>query len=177
MPPVSPILKRPSVFLKDCSKRYERFCQQHRYHTKGAHKCHWGSRMLKRLVETSGSKRSKGKRISPGQQQLPFAFDCRLNQIPEILKQIVEIRIASGKSDGCLIETGSGFIGRITSSFELKYRFDSLSAYGHKTMLIFSDEVICDISWCQWGGVGISCYFERFSTHINNKPTVKRQYK
>ena len=62
--------------LSGCSKRYERFCQQYCHHTKGAPKCHWGSRMLKRLVETG---RSKSKRISPGQQSLPFAFDCRLN--------------------------------------------------------------------------------------------------
>ena len=33
--------------LKDCSKRYERFCQKYRHHAKGAPKCHWGSRMLK----------------------------------------------------------------------------------------------------------------------------------
>ena len=44
---------------------------------------HWGSRMLKRLVEKGRSSQSKKKRVSPGQQQLPFAFDVRLNQIPE----------------------------------------------------------------------------------------------
>ena len=68
-----------ALTLKGCSKRYERFCQQHRHHAKGAPKCHWGSRMLKRLVETSGNSRSKKKRISPGQQHLLFAFDLRLN--------------------------------------------------------------------------------------------------
>ena len=36
--------------------------------------------MLKRLVETSESKK---KRVSPGQQQLPFAFDFRLIQTPD----------------------------------------------------------------------------------------------
>jgi hypothetical protein len=66
--------------LKDCSKRYERFCQQYRHHAKGAQKCHWGSRMLKRLVENG---KSKSKWVSPGQQQLPFAFDISLNQIPD----------------------------------------------------------------------------------------------
>jgi hypothetical protein len=35
-------------------------------------KCHWGSRMLKRLVGTKGSHRSMSKRVSPGQRQLPF---------------------------------------------------------------------------------------------------------
>ena len=44
--------------LQGCSKRYERFCQKYRHHSKGATKCHWGSRMLKRLVETSGSKKN-----------------------------------------------------------------------------------------------------------------------
>jgi putative transposase len=85
--------------LKGCSKRYERFCQQYRHHSKGAPKCHWGSRMLKRLVETSSS-RSKRKRISPGQQQLPFAFDLRLNQIPDEWQQIaVRFRRANGIRD------------------------------------------------------------------------------
>jgi hypothetical protein len=31
---------------------------------------------------------NRGKRISPGQQQLPFAFDIRLNQIPDDWHQI-----------------------------------------------------------------------------------------
>ncbi|MCP9807572.1 hypothetical protein KBY71_13730 [Cyanobium sp. T1B-Tous] len=84
--------------LKDCSKRYERFCKKYRHHAKAAPKCHWGSRMLKRLVETSGS--SKGKRISPGQQQLPFAFDLRLSQIPDDWNQIaVRFRRANGIRD------------------------------------------------------------------------------
>jgi putative transposase len=76
--------------LRGCSKRYERLCQKYRHHSKGAPKCHWGSRMLKRLVETSGggSKRSKSKRISPGQPQVPFAFDLRLTQIPDNWRQI-----------------------------------------------------------------------------------------
>jgi hypothetical protein len=43
--------------------------------------------MLKRLVEKCRSS-NRGKRISPGQQQLPFAFDIRLNQIPEKWHQI-----------------------------------------------------------------------------------------
>jgi hypothetical protein len=49
--------------LKGCSKRNERFCQKYRHHAKGAPKCHWGSRMLKRLVVKG---RSKSKRVSPG---------------------------------------------------------------------------------------------------------------
>ena len=84
--------------LKGCSKRYERFCQRYRHQAKGAPNCHWGSRMLKRLVETSGSKK---KRISPGQTQLPFPFDCRLNQIPDDWHQIlVGFRRANGIRDG-----------------------------------------------------------------------------
>jgi putative transposase len=78
-------------------KLYERFCQQYRPHAKGAPKCHWGSRMLKRLVVISGSSRSKKKRISPRQQQLPFAFDLRLNRIPEERQQeAVRFRRANG---------------------------------------------------------------------------------
>ena len=76
---------------------HERFCPQYRHSSKGPHKCHWGSRMLQRLVETSGSSRSKKKRLSPGQIQLPFAFDCRLNKIPEEWHQIaVRFRRANG---------------------------------------------------------------------------------
>jgi hypothetical protein len=71
--------------LKESSKRYERFYQQNRHHGKRAPKCHWGSRMLKRVVETSGSKK---RRISPRQTQLPFALGCRLNQIPKEWHQI-----------------------------------------------------------------------------------------
>jgi len=69
-------------------------------HAKGAPKYHWGSKMLKRLVE-KGRGSSKSKRISPGQQQLPFAFDIRLNQIPDDWQQIaVRFRRANGIRDG-----------------------------------------------------------------------------
>jgi putative transposase len=86
--------------LKGCSRRYERFCQQYRHHLKGAPKCHRVSRMLKRLVETSFNS-GKKKRVSPGQQQLPFAFDCHLNQIPDDWHQIaVRFRRANGIRDG-----------------------------------------------------------------------------
>jgi putative transposase len=84
--------------LKDCSKRYERFCKKYRHHIKGTPKCHWRSRMLKRLVETS---RSKRKRVSPEQQQLPFAFDYRLNQSTDDWQQItVRFRRVNGIRDG-----------------------------------------------------------------------------
>jgi hypothetical protein len=54
--------------------------------------------MLKRLVEKGSSKK---KRVSPGQQQLPFVFDCRLNQIPDDWHQIaVRFRRANGIRDG-----------------------------------------------------------------------------
>jgi putative transposase len=57
--------------------------------------------MLKMLVETSGNSRNKRKRVSPGQMQLPFAFDLRLNQIPEERRQIsVRLRRANGIRDG-----------------------------------------------------------------------------
>jgi hypothetical protein len=49
--------------LSGCSKRYESFCQKYRHHVKGAPKCHWGSRMLKRLVEKGSTKK---KRVTPG---------------------------------------------------------------------------------------------------------------
>ncbi|ABM77095.1 MULTISPECIES: hypothetical protein [Prochlorococcus] len=81
---MAPILKL-SASLDGCAKRYERFCQRYRHKSKGAPKCHWGSRRLKRLVSHSRTK-SKQKRVSPGQQLLPFAFDIRLNQIPIVLR-------------------------------------------------------------------------------------------
>ena len=86
--------------LKGCSRRYARFCQYYRHKGKGGSRCHWGSRMLKRLVETNRSARSKKNRVSPGQQKLPFAFDVRLNQIPEDWHQIaVRFRRTNGIRD------------------------------------------------------------------------------
>ena len=87
--------------LKGCSRRYERFCQKYCHYAKRGAKCHWGSRMLKRLVQSSRSSRNKRNRISPGQQKLPFAFDVRLNQIPEEWHQVaVRFRKANGIRDG-----------------------------------------------------------------------------
>jgi len=40
-----------------------RYFHKYRHHAKGASKCHWGSRMLKRLVESSRSNSNKKKRI------------------------------------------------------------------------------------------------------------------
>ncbi len=56
--------------------RHERFCQLYRYYSEASRKCYWGGRLLKRLVSHS-STRSKEKRISPGQQRLPWAWDIR----------------------------------------------------------------------------------------------------
>ena len=87
--------------LKGCSRRYARFCQSYRHKSKGGSRCHWGSRMLKRLVEKGRSSQSRKSRVSPGQQKLPFAFDIRLNQIPEKWHQIaVRFRRANGIRDG-----------------------------------------------------------------------------
>ena len=89
-----------STTLDECAKRYERFCQRYRHHAKASPKCHWGSRMLKRLV-SSARTRSKKKRVSPGQQRLPWAWDVRLNQIPEDWHQVaVKFRRANGIRDG-----------------------------------------------------------------------------
>ncbi len=56
--------------------------------------------MLKRLV-SSARTRSKKKKISPGQQRLPWDWDVRLNQIPEEWQQIaVKFRRANGIRDG-----------------------------------------------------------------------------
>jgi len=69
-------------------------------HAKAVPNCHWGSRMLKRLVSHSRA-RSKKKRVSPGQQRLPWAWDVRLNQIPDEWHQVaVKFRRANGIRDG-----------------------------------------------------------------------------
>lgn len=87
--------------LKECPKRYERVLPALSPSRQGTPKCHWGSRTLKRLVETRGGQRSKRKRLSSGQQQLPFASDCHLNQIPEEWHQFaVSFRRANGIRDG-----------------------------------------------------------------------------
>ena len=54
--------------------------------------------MLKRLVEKGSSNK---KRVSPGQMQLPFAFDLRLNQILDDWQQMAKrFRLANGICDG-----------------------------------------------------------------------------
>lgn len=47
---------------------HEWFCQNYRYKVKGGSRCRWGSRTMKRLVETGKSSQSKKNRISPDQQ-------------------------------------------------------------------------------------------------------------
>ena len=83
----SPAFLKLSASMDGCAKRYERFCQRYRHHSKAAPKCHWGSGMLKRLVSNARTRRDK-KRISPGQVHLPFAFDIRLNQNPDEWRQL-----------------------------------------------------------------------------------------
>ena len=59
-----------------------------------------GCLLVKRLVE-KGRSSSRSKRATPGHQQLPFAFDCRLNQISEEWHQVaVRFRRANGIRDG-----------------------------------------------------------------------------
>ena len=95
-----PAFLKLSTTLDGCAKRYEHFCKHYRHKGKGAPKCHWGSRMLKRLV-SSARTRSKGKRVSPGQQRLPWDWDVRLNQIPEEWHQVaVRFRKTNGIRDG-----------------------------------------------------------------------------
>jgi len=84
----SPAFLKLSTTLDGCAKHYERFCKNYRHKSKGGSRCHWGSRMLKRLVETNRSARSKKNLISPGQQQLPWDWDVRLNHIPEDWHQV-----------------------------------------------------------------------------------------
>jgi len=92
----NPAFLKLSATLDGCAKRYESFCQRYRHHRKAAPKCHWGNRMLKRLV-SSARTRSKKKRVSPGQQRLPWDWDVRLNQIPEGWYQIaVKFRKTNG---------------------------------------------------------------------------------
>ena len=52
-----------------------------------ANNADWGSRMFKRLVRSART-RSKKKRVSPGQQRLPWDWDVRLNQIPDEWHQV-----------------------------------------------------------------------------------------
>ncbi|KZR68648.1 hypothetical protein PMIT1313_02272 [Prochlorococcus marinus str. MIT 1313] len=56
--------------------------------------------MLKRLV-SSARTTNKNKRVSPGQQRLPWDWDVRLNQIPEDWHQlVVRFRKINGIRDG-----------------------------------------------------------------------------
>ena len=91
-----------STTLDGCERRYEHFCKHYRHKSKGAPKCHWGSRMLKRLVSHSRTT-SKKQRVSPGQQRLPWGWDVRLNQIPEDWHQVaVKFRSTYEIKDGDL---------------------------------------------------------------------------
>ena len=85
---------------------------------KGLPRAIGGSRMLKRLVSHSRTT-SKKNRVSPGQQRLPWAWDIRLNQIPDEWHQVaVRIRKANGILDGDKERSiwsllwGDRFIGR-----------------------------------------------------------------
>ncbi len=71
----------------------EQYCNHYRHNSKAAPKCHWGSRMLKRLVSrartsASASARSKKNKISPGLRRLAWTWDVRLDQIPENWHQV-----------------------------------------------------------------------------------------
>jgi len=95
-----PAFLKLSSTLDGCAKRYKRFCQRYRHHAKAAPKCHWGSRMLKRLVSSARTRRKKNK-ISLGQQRLPWDWDVRLNQIPEEWHQVaMKFRKTNGIRDG-----------------------------------------------------------------------------
>jgi hypothetical protein len=77
--------------------------------------------MLKRLVE-KGRSSSKSKRVSPGQQQLPFTFDCRLNQIPDEWHQIaVRFRPFNGIRAGVEREVFGKCVEEIEVSVEVEY--------------------------------------------------------
>jgi len=96
----SPAFLKLLATLDVCAKSYEHFCQRYRHHGKAAPKCHWGSRMLKRLVSHSRT-RNKKKKISPCQQRLLWDWDVRLKQIPEDWHQLaVKFRKTNGIRDG-----------------------------------------------------------------------------
>ncbi|KZR77775.1 Transposase IS200 like protein [Prochlorococcus marinus str. MIT 1323] len=51
----SPAFLKLSATLNGCARWYERFCKHYRHKGKGAPKCHWGSRMLKRLLSSAST--------------------------------------------------------------------------------------------------------------------------
>ena len=76
--------------------------------------------MLNRLVEKG---RSKSKRLLPGQQSLPFAFDLRLHQIPDNWHQIaVRFRKANGIRDGEKNDVFGSYVGEIDISVGMENR-------------------------------------------------------
>ena len=50
-----------SATLDGCARRYQRFCQRYRHQIKAVHKCHWVSRMLKRLVSSARTRSKKNR--------------------------------------------------------------------------------------------------------------------
>ena len=116
--------------------------------------------MLKRLVETSRSNRSKGKRLSPGQQQLPFAFDCRLNQIPDDWHQIaVRFRRANATVMAIRSEVFGSCVGEIDISVEVE-NGDVLLCCGWKYLSFIEAVKAAQDSLRRWAMVpGIGCCF------------------
>jgi hypothetical protein len=85
---------------------------------------------------------------SPGQQQLPFAFDCRLNQIQQDWQHIaVRFRRTNGIRAGDRGEVFGGCVGKIEVSLELKNGDDWLCC-GHKYLsLIWASKAAQDRQW------------------------------
>ncbi|QNI55400.1 hypothetical protein SynBIOSE41_02913 [Synechococcus sp. BIOS-E4-1] len=93
----TPVFWQLASSLKGFSRRYEWFCQYYRHKSKGGSGFHWGSGILKRLIEKGRGRPSKKDRVSQGQLKSPLAFIIRLNQITKEWQQVsVRFRRANG---------------------------------------------------------------------------------
>ena len=87
-----PSFLRLASSLWDCSRRYEWFCQQHRYHAKGVSKCHWegGDKDAEAIYLRQEDAKEASESVSRQDlQPLPFVFDVRLNPIPHDWHELV----------------------------------------------------------------------------------------
>lgn len=70
--------------LEECATKYRGFCKKYRPHPKSENRCHWGSKLLPKVIK------GKRKNVSPGQLRLPWdTWEAPDAEITAVAKQFV----------------------------------------------------------------------------------------
>jgi putative transposase len=70
--------------IEECARKYREFCRRYKPQPKKEKHCHWGSKLLPKVIKP------KGKKSSPGQMHLPWALWNPINpEIVAVAKQFV----------------------------------------------------------------------------------------